>query len=505
METTKFLLMQGISKSYDGTQALLGVDFSADSAEVHAIVGENGAGKSTLIKILTGAVQADEGQILLNGTPREIDNPLHAQRLGIRAVYQDFSLVPHLTVTENILLGSMPTNKLKWWINWHMAHRRAQGILEEIGFKDINVRKPVSRLSVSQQQMVEIAKAIAVRPRVLIMDEPSSVLSQEELNRLFALIAQLKQESVLIIYITHRIAEVFEIADRITVLKDGELVGTVRTQETDKADLIRMMVGRTLDEVFPDRLATIGDRALTIHGLGLQSSFEDISFSVAQGEIVGLFGLVGSGRTKVARCIFGADQPTSGEIRLSGRVVRPRSPREALRAGIAMLTEDRKRDGLVLFLPIRDNVSLASLDQMSRWGVLNRRRQDSQVQSKVHELNIIPQRIARLVRTLSGGNQQKVVLAKWLLSQAKVLILDEPTRGVDVATKLEIYNIIKDLAEDGVAILLISSELPEILGMSDRALVMREGRLVGEFVREQATEEKLLACAAGFIEESGGE
>ena len=505
METTKFLLMQGISKSYDGTQALLGVDFSADSAEVHAIVGENGAGKSTLIKILTGAVQADEGQILLDGTPREIDNPLRAQRLGIRAVYQDFSLVPHLTVTENILLGNMPTNKLKWWINWHRAHRRAQGILEEIGFKDINVRKPVSRLSVSQQQMVEIAKAVAVRPRVLIMDEPSSVLSQEELNRLFALIAQLKQESVLIIYITHRIGEVFEIADRITVLKDGELIGTVRAQETDKSDLIRMMVGRTLDEVFPDRLARFGDQALTIHGLGLQGSFEDVSFSVAQGEIVGLFGLVGSGRTKVARCIFGADQPTSGEIRLSGRVVRPKSPREALRAGIAMLTEDRKRDGLVLFLPIRDNVSLASLDQMSRWGVLKRRRQDSQVWSKVQELDIRPQKISRLVRTLSGGNQQKVVLAKWLLTQSKVLILDEPTRGVDVATKFEIYNIIKDLAEDGVAILLISSELPEILGMSDRALVMREGRLVGEFVREQATEEKLLACAAGFIEESGGE
>ena len=353
--------------------------------------------------------------------------------------------------------------------------------------------------------MVEIAKAVAVRPRVLIMDEPSSVLSQEEMDRLFTLITQLKQESVLIIYITHRMGEVFEIADRITVLKDGELVGTVRAEETDKSDLIRMMVGRTLDEIFPDRLARFGDQALTIHGLGLEGSFDDISFSVAQGEIVGLFGLVGSGRTKVARCIFGADQPTSGEIRLNGRVVRPKSPREALRAGIAMLTEDRARDGLVMFLPIRDNVSMASLDQMSRWGVLNRRRQDSQVQSKVRELNIIPQRIVRLVRTLSGGNQQKVVLAKWLLSQAKVLILDEPTRGVDVATKFEIYNIIKDLAEDGMAILLISSELPEILGMSDRALVMREGRLVGEFVSEQATEEKLLACAAGVIEELGGE
>ena len=504
METTKFLLMQGISKSYDGTQALLGVDFSADSAEVHAIVGENGAGKSTLIKILTGAVQADEGQILLNGIPREIESPLHAQRLGIRAVYQDFSLVPHLTVTENILLGNMPTNKLKWWINWPRAHHRAQEILDEIGFKDINVQKKVSRLSVSQQQMVEIAKAVAVRPQVLIMDEPSAVLDQDELNRLFTLMDRLKQESVLIIYISHRLGEVFEIADRITVLKDGELIGMVHAQETEKGDLIRMMVGRTLDEVFPDRHIYAGEQILSIHGLGMKGIFEDVSFSIAQGEIVGLFGLVGSGRTNVARCIFGADQPTSGEIRLNEQIVRPRSPREALRAGIAMLTEDRNRDGLVLFLPIRDNVSLASLDLMSRWGVLNRRRQASRVQSKIHELNIIPEKITRLVKTLSGGNQQKVVLAKWLLTQAKVLILDEPTRGVDIATKFEIYSIIKDLAKEGLGILLISSELPEILGMSDRALVMREGRLVGEFTSEQATEEELLACAAGVIEGVGG-
>jgi len=246
METKNYLLMQGISKSYGGTKALREVDFSADSGEVHAIVGENGAGKSTLIKILTGAVQADEGQILLNGTPREIDGPLRAQRLGIRAVYQDFSLISHLSVTENILLGNMPTDKLKWWINWPRAHHRAQGILEEIGFKDINinVQKPVSRLRVSQQQMVEIAKAVAVRPRILIMDEPSAVLSQVEMNRLFALIAQLKKESVLIIYISHRLDEVFEIADRITVLKDGVLIGTVHAQKTEKSDLIRMMVGR---------------------------------------------------------------------------------------------------------------------------------------------------------------------------------------------------------------------------------------------------------------------
>ncbi|MBM3298965.1 MAG: sugar ABC transporter ATP-binding protein [Deltaproteobacteria bacterium] len=504
METTEFLLMQGINKSYGGTQALRDVDFSAESREVHAIVGENGAGKSTLVKILNGEVQADAGKILLNGTPIEVKSPLYAQRLGIRAVHQHFSLVPHLTVTENILLGNMPTKKLKWWINWPVAHRRAEEILEEIGFRDINVRKPVSRLSVSQQQMVEIAKAVAVSPRILILDEPSAVLSQEELKRLFTLITQLKEKSVLILYISHRLDEIFEIADRVTVLKDGNLVGTVRPQETDKGNLIKMMVGRTLDEVFPDRHAGAGTEILRLNGLGLEGSFENISFSVAQGEIVGLYGLIGSGRTEVGRCIFGADQPTSGEIRLNGRVVRPKSPHEALKAGIAMLTEDRIRDGLVLFLSIRDNVSLANFQLMSRWGILNRRRQSSLVRSKVQELHIRPPEIHRLVRTLSGGNQQKVVLAKWLLAQAKLLILDEPTRGVDVATKQEIYNLIKDLADRGMGILLISSELPEILGMSDRALVMREGHLVGDFSRSQATEQKLLACASGVIEESGG-
>ncbi len=504
METAEFLLMQGISKSYGGTRALREVDFSAQSGEVHAIVGENGAGKSTLVKILNGAVQPDAGQIRLNGTRMEIDSPLCAQRLGIRAVHQHFSLVPHLTVTENILLGDMPTGKLKWWIRWPEAHRRAQEILKWIGLGEINGRKPVAQLSCSQQQIVEIAKAVAIRPRILIMDEPSSVFSQEELKRLFVLIKKLKEQSVLILYISHRLDEVFEIADRITVLKDGTLVGTVRPQETDRGNLIRMMVGRTLDEVFPHRQARPGIDILTVNRLGREGAFENVSFSVGQGEIVGLYGLVGSGRTEVARCIFGADQPTSGQILLNGQAIHCQSPHDALKAGIAMLTEDRIRDGLVLFLSIRDNVSLANFHLMSWGGILNRRRQNLLVRSKVQELNIRPPEIERRLRTLSGGNQQKVVLAKWLLAQAKVLILDEPTRGVDVPTKQEIYNIIKNLADRGMGIFLISSELPEILGMSDRALVMRAGRLAGNFPRAHATEQKLLACAAGVVEESGG-
>ncbi|GAB4410678.1 MAG: sugar ABC transporter ATP-binding protein [Anaerolineae bacterium] len=493
--TAPLLQMRQISKSYEGTRALRSVDFSAIAGEVHAIVGENGAGKSTLVKILSGAVRRDAGDILIDGRPVELDNPFQAHHLGIRAVYQEFSLVPHLSVTENILMGQMPTGPLGW-IDWAAAHRRAEDILASIGFHGIRVRTPVARLSVPHQQMVEIAKALLATPRILILDEPSAVLSQEEVKRLFTLIRQLKQQGTLILYISHRLDEVFEVADRITVLKDGELVGTVRPQESDQRQLIRMMVGRTLEEIYPARRTSHGEEVLRVHELSREGFFEKVSFSLARGEVLGVFGLVGSGRTQVARCLFGADQPTSGQIFLHGRPFRPRNPRDAVRAGIAFLTEDRKRNGLVMPCSIRDNVSLATLSHMSRWGVLNRRRQDELVLGKVQELNIRPPQVDRLVSQLSGGNQQKVVLAKWLLVRADVLILDEPTRGVDVATKVEIYQIIRDLADRGVAVLLISSEMPEILGMSDRILVMREGHLMGEFAREQATEEGLLALAA---------
>jgi ABC-type sugar transport system ATPase subunit len=476
------------------------VDFCAAPGEVHAIVGENGAGKSTLVKILSGAIKRDAGEILIAAKPVPLDTPLHAHRAGIRAVYQEFSLVPHLSVTENILLGQMPTSRLNWWVDWPKAHGRAEEILEGIGFTGIDVRTLVSHLSVSHQQMVEIAKAVAERPRILILDEPSAVLSQEELKRLFALVQQLKEESTLILYISHRLDEVFEVADRITVLKDGELVDTVFPRETDQGQLIKMMVGRTLGEFYPDRRTQPGEEILVVKGLSRESSFADITFSLARGEILGLFGLVGSGRTQLVKSIFGAEPPSSGEIYLGGKLIKPRSPHNAVEAGIALLTEDRKRDGLVLSCPIRDNVSLATMNRISRWVFLNRRQQDAQVRAEVQRLDIRPPQLGRLVRTLSGGNQQKVALAKWLLSQAKVLILDEPTRGVDVATKVEIYHAIGDLADRGIGILLISSELPEILGMSDRALVMREGRLVGEFTRAEASEESLLAYAAGVVQ-----
>jgi ribose transport system ATP-binding protein len=495
-----FLVMRGISKSFDGTQALKGVNFSARRGEVHAIVGENGAGKSTLMKILAGALQRDAGEILLDSQPVLLRSPFAAHRLGIRAVYQEFSLVRHLSITENILLGQMPTGKVRWLVNWNRAHKLAEEKLADIGFTGLDVRTLVSNLSVSHQQMVEIAKAAVTRPRIWILDEPSAVLSQEELNRLFALIRRLKEESALILYISHRLDEVFEVADRITVLKDGDLIGTVRPQDTDENQLIKMMVGRTLGEFYPDRVSKRGEEVLAVRGLGRAGSFSNVTFSLARGEILGLFGLVGSGRTQVARCIFGADRATAGEIFLRGRLIRPNSPRDAVEAGIALLTEDRKRDGLVMSCSIRDNASLAIMQQISRWGVLNAAHRDELVQTKVGELAVHPVQISRLVRQLSGGNQQKVVLVKWLLSQAQVLMLDEPTRGVDVATKVEIYRIISDLAKGGVGILIISSELPEILGMSDRVVVMREGLVAGEFNTAQASEESLLACAAGVLQ-----
>jgi ribose transport system ATP-binding protein len=497
---TPFLQMSGISKRFGGTQALRSVDFTAESGEVHAIVGENGAGKSTLSRILTGAVQCDAGDIRLGGEPHAIASPLRGQQLGIRMVHQHANLVPNLSVTENVLLGGMPTGRFGLWIDWEAAHHRVQQILERIGFEGIDVRRRVARLSAAQRQVVEIAKAVAVKPRILIMDEPSAVLAQEDLTKLFALIRRLREDDVLILYISHRLDELFAIADRVTVLKDGALVATVEPSHIQRDELIRLMVGRALQDIFPRRDPKPGRELLSLHDLGRAGSFKDVSFALTEGEIVGLYGLVGSGRTEVARCVFGADRPGTGEIRMMDRALRPRSPRDALRAGIAMLTEDRIGDGLVLGLPIRDNVSLASFSDMSRWGILDRQRQGALVKAKVRELDVRPPDVERLVRVLSGGNQQKVVLAKWLLTRARVLLLDEPTRGVDIAAKKEIYATIANLAACGMGILLISSELPEILGMCDRTLVMREGRLVGEFTREEATEEKILARAAGGAE-----
>ncbi len=497
MTATSRLEMRGITKAYDSTPVLRAVDFSAAAGEIHALVGENGAGKSTLIKILAGAVRRDAGTVAIDGEAVDLSTPLDARRAGIRVVYQEFSLVPHLSITENILLGQMPSSWHGRWVDWRSAEQRAHEVLETLDFKLPPTKTLVRSLPVSQRQMIEIAKALVDRPKILVLDEPSAVLSAPDLERLFVALKRFRNEGTTVVYVSHRLDELFGIADRITVLKDGALVDTVPAGDVDQPGLVRMMVGRRLKDLYQSSTGSIGPVVLTAQGLGRSGVFEDVSFELRAGEIVGLFGLVGSGRTEVARAIFGADRLQAGGLTVDDHSFRPRSPADAVRRGIAMVSEDRSRDGLVLFQSIRDNVSLASLGAMGRWGLISRRLQDNLVSRVIADVGVRSAGLQDPVRRLSGGNQQKVVLSKWLLRGARVLILDEPTRGVDVGAKAEIYRIVARLAGEGKAILLISSELPEILGMADRTLVMRYGRIVGAFDRAEATEERLLAAAAG--------
>jgi ribose transport system ATP-binding protein len=490
------LQMRGISKQYPGVQALDNVDFEVRAGEVMALVGENGAGKSTLMKILAGAEMRDQGEILLDGKPVHITNPHEAMELGIRIIYQEFNLVPYLSAAENIFLGREPRARVPGFVDFRTMYARAQQLIDELGVQ-IDVRTPVQYLSVAQQQMVEIAKAISQNARVLAMDEPSATLTEHELQNLFRLIRRLKEQGVGIIYISHRLEEIFEIADRVTVLRDGKLVGVRYVAETNRDELIRMMVGREITEQFPTRKTQRGDVALEVRHLNRKGVLHDISLKVHKGEIVGMAGLVGAGRTELARAIFGADPIDSGEILLEGKPVRIRSPQDAIRLGIGLMTEDRKALGLILSMTVRENNTLANLKALTRLGFVQLRRERQVAEQYVRDLMIRTPSIEQAVKNLSGGNQQKVVLAKWLFTRSKVLIFDEPTRGIDVGAKAEIYQLMNRLAEEGVAILMISSELPEVLGMSDRILVMHQGRIAGELSREEATQERIMHLATG--------
>jgi len=491
------LAAQGVAKRYGATQALRGVDVAFHGGEIHAIVGENGAGKSTLTHILTGAVRADTGRLLVDGQPVPLRDPLQAQRLGIRMVHQHDTLVPNLDVAENILLGQWPRRRWLRSIDFGAVHRRAADVLAELGYPGLPLHRLAGGLPASQRQIVEIAKAVSVQPRVLILDEPTAALAQEDISRLFAFVRRLRDRGTAIVYISHHLDEIFQLADRVTVLRDGSVTGSLPVGQTDKPGLIRLMVGRSIDDLHPARTRPAVRPALRVEGLTCAGDVEPVSFEVGAGEIVSMYGLVGSGRTEVARCLYGADRASGGRITWEGQLLALRSPREALRAGIAMLTEDRLGDGLVRGMSVRDNASLACLPRLTRLGMLHRARQGAWVREQVRRLDVRPPDIERDVATLSGGNQQKVVLAKWLLTRARLLILDEPTRGVDIAAKRDIYDTIGGLADAGLAVLLISSDLPEVLGMSDRVLVMRERRLAGCFDRAQASEERLLACASG--------
>jgi ABC-type sugar transport system ATPase subunit len=492
------LSVDNVSKSYDGNPALSNVSFGVDSGRVLAVCGENGAGKSTLIKILSGAVQPDTGVIALDGEPVAIRDPRHAIELGIRTVYQELSLLPHISVAENILLGKMPHRRSAWWVDWSRANVVAGDELAGFGFDRIDVRSLVSKLSVSEQQVVEIAKALAGRPKILILDEPTSVLSGRETDILFGKVRELTAAGVIVIYISHRIEEIFEISDDVFVLKDGVNVLAAKTDSLTRDTLIHAMVGRSLAAIYPNRIASPGPAILECRGLCRAGVFEDVTFSVHAGEIVGMFGLVGSGRTDVARALFGATPATSGQILVAGTSIVMTRPADAIANGIAFVTEDRKRDGLALDLSVLDNGGLASMDRVSRRGILNRKLQEKIVEGKLDELAVRPRGVSRVVRQLSGGNQQKVVLAKWLLlDHTRIFIFDEPTRGVDIATKVEIYRMMAELASEGMAVLLISSEMPEAIGMSDRLLVMRSGRIVAALDHSGLSMERVFALAVG--------
>lgn len=489
------LSMRGIVKSFPGVRALRGVDLELRRGEVLALLGENGAGKSTLIKVLAGAHAPDAGSIELHGQETRFHSPLEARQAGIAVIYQEFNLVPSLTAIENIFLGQEPA--IAGFVRRSEEWRRAAEVFARIGVS-IPTDAPCRDLSVAQQQIVEIARALTFDARIVVMDEPSATLTPQEVERLFLIIRDLRSKGISIIYISHRLEEVYTIAEQVLVLRDGEAIDFRPVGEVTRDELIRLMVGRRLEEEFPKRQVPIGPPRFVVRGLTRGNKVRDVSFEVRRGEVVGLTGLVGAGRTETARLLFGADRKEAGTFELDGRLLEIRSPRDAIRAGIALLTEDRKGQGLVLAQSVRENFSLPNLRHFSSLGFVRRQSERQALDRHIENLRIRLASPEQPASNLSGGNQQKVVLAKWLERNSEVLIFDEPTRGIDVGAKVEIYRLINDLAAAGKAILLISSELPEVLGMCDRILVMHEGRLTGDITDiRHATQEDILRLAVG--------
>ena len=486
------LEMRHISKAFAGVQALDDVTFACHRGEIHALVGENGAGKSTLIKILAGAYQADSGEIVYKARRYRRLTTREALASGIRIIYQELNLIPYLTVAENIFLGHEPRTRAGF-INTKQLQDRVEELLARLDVT-MDVRTPVGELPIARQQMVEIAKALSQQADLIVMDEPSAILAGQELQTLFRVIESLVRQGVTIVYISHRLDEVFQIAQRVTVLKDGKVVDTRAISAVSRADLIEMMVGRSLEEVFPTGQSQRGQAVLVAEHV-TSDVVTDCSLMLYAGEILGLAGMVGSGRSELARVLFGADPLRSGTITLNGAVLAPGHPQKAMDAGLALVPEDRKAQGLFLELPIGTNISLAVLNRLTRYGIIQSRRESEIVEQARRELSIVMTSPRQEVQYLSGGNQQKVVLAKWLETSPVMVILDEPTRGIDVGAKFEIYQLMRQLTDRGVAILMISSELLEILGMSDRVLVMRDGRIAGELSRDEASESRIIELA----------
>ena len=495
--TETVLRLQGITKTFPGVRALDDVSLDFARGEVHGLVGENGAGKSTLMKILSGVYQSDAGRIFLNGARVSFKNPHEAQLAGISIIFQEFSLIRGFDVADNVFLNREPTRGLGH-MDKRLARERTRKLLSEIGF-DLDVTRRIEELSVVQQQVVEIVKALSFTASVLIMDEPSAALTDKELRKLFEIIRTLKARGVTVIYISHMLDEIFQIADRVTVLKDGKVVGTRTIPELTKDDLVRMMVGRTIEDYFPDLEKSRGPVVLEVQDLARAGKLSHISFDLHAGEILGIAGMVGSGRNFLARCILGLEPWDAGLVRIKGTVRFCRSFREAMDAGFGYVTDDRKAMGILGRMTITENLTIASLRDYLAFGFLRRSRENADARRQVDQLRIRSTGIAQPVETLSGGNQQKVLISRWLLRNPEILVISEPTRGIDVGAKAEIYRIMRELAAAGKAILMISSELTEVIGMSDRIIVMRSGAIEGIIDQHdaKASEEQIMSLAVG--------
>jgi rhamnose transport system ATP-binding protein len=487
------LELNKISKSFSGVEVLHEVSFTLRPGEVHALLGENGAGKSTLVKIITGVHQPDKGEILLNGRHVHFSDARESRQAGIAAIYQELSLFPDLDVAENIFAGRQPVGAGRR-VDWRKLYAEAGRLLNSLGVK-LDLKQKARTLSIAQQQMVEIARAFSINAQILIMDEPTSSLTLHEVDDLFRLVRRLRNEGTAVIFISHRLEELFALADRVTVLRDGSYVDTRFLKDVTRDDLIRMMVGRTITNLFPKQEVSAGDIALKVENLTRTGSFYDVSFDLRRGEILGLAGLVGAGRTNVARAIFGVEPPTAGRMEIDGREVVITSPQQAIALGLAYVPEDRQLHGLIPAMPLTPNISLPMLPHYAQMGWLQDKQERKSAYDAAVQMEVRANNVWQLARELSGGNKQKVVLAKWLSTNPRILILDEPTRGIDVGTKAAVHGLMSKLAAEGMAILMISSELPEILGMSDRVIVMREGHVTGQFSRAEATQENIISAA----------
>jgi rhamnose transport system ATP-binding protein len=493
------LSVRAIEKSFPGVRALSGVSFDVAKGEVHALLGENGAGKSTLIKIISGVFPPDRGEVLVDGKPVNLARPDDARRAGVATIYQELLLFPELTVAENVFMGHAPRAALGR-LDWRAMRERTNALLASLEIHDLQADRVVGSLSVGNRQRVEILRALSQDARILIMDEPTAALTEYDVTRLFDIVRKLRARGVAVIYISHRLDEIFAIADRVTVLRDGAQVATKRVADTTSAELVQLMVGRKIESLFPKLTVPIGEAVLEVKDLERQPLTKKVSLTVRAGEIVGLAGLVGSGRSELAQTIFGITPAEGGKIRIAGQTVAIRSPAQARALGIAYVPEDRGTQGLVRPMTVRENFSLAALGKVAFGGFIDRASERKLANDGVRRFAVKASSLEQLAGKLSGGNQQKIVLGKWLANQPRLLILDEPTRGIDVGAKAEIHRLMGELASQGLAVLMISSELPEVLGMSDRILVMREGRMVAEFSREQATQEAVGAAMMGSHE-----